>query len=41
MTYLTKKLFNLSKLLEQDTVSEDVYYPTFAAWADARAEGRA
>ena len=30
MKYLTKKLFNLSMLLEQDTVSEDVSYPKFA-----------
>ena len=30
MTYLAKKLFNLSILLEQDTVSEDIKYPTFA-----------
>ena len=30
MLYLTKKLFNLSILLEQDTVSEDIKYPTFA-----------
>jgi len=30
MTYLAKKLFNLSMLLEQDTVSEDVCYPKFA-----------
>jgi len=30
MAYLTKKLFNLSILLEQDTVSEDIQYPTFA-----------
>jgi len=29
MTYLTKKLFNLSMLLEQDTVLEDVSYPKF------------
>ena len=28
---VTKKLFNLSVLLEQDTVSEDVSYPKFAA----------
>ena len=31
MLYLTKKLFNLSTLLEQDTVSHDVQYPVFAA----------
>ena len=30
MKYLAKKLFNLSMLLEQDTVSEDVSYPKFA-----------
>ena len=30
MTYLAKKLFNLSILLEQDTVSEDIKYPVFA-----------
>ena len=29
MKYLTKKLFNLSLLLEQDTVSEDLAYPSF------------
>lgn len=31
MAYLAKKLFNLSMLLEQDTVSEDVRYPIFTA----------
>ena len=31
MTYLAKKLFNLSMLLEQDTVVEDVHYPKFPA----------
>ena len=30
MAYLAKKLYNLSMLLEQDTVSEDLAYPTFA-----------
>ena len=30
MAYLTKKLFNLSLLLEQDTISDDVNYPTFS-----------
>jgi len=30
MAYLAKKLFNLSVLLDQDTVSDDCAYPTFA-----------
>jgi|EP00900_Chrysochromulina_parva_P017715 ankyrin repeat protein len=29
MAYLCKKIFNLSVLLEQDTVTEDLSYPTF------------
>ena len=30
LTYLAKKLFNLTTLLEQDTACDDVSYPTFA-----------